>query len=49
MQEDTAKESKYQATVKKQEVMIARLETLLEKCVVSKERAREGKQELETL
>lgn len=29
--------------------MIAKLEALLEKCVVSKERAREGKAELDTL
>jgi len=49
LQQETAKEKAYQETVKKQEQVIAKLENMLEKSVVSKERARTESQEVEAL
>lgn len=49
LQKETAKESIFQETVKKQESVIARLENLLEKSVLSKEKARENSIELESM
>ena len=49
LQKETAKEKMFQETVKKQEQVIARLESLLENSVESKERARDNNMEIEQL